>query len=86
MVDQIITNGVLKSVEHRAITNSGAARMSMAVFIMPSMESFISPAKELVNEENPPLYKSFVFKDFLKIYTDLSAKRLDVMEAFKINC
>ncbi|KAJ4807875.1 2-oxoglutarate (2OG) and Fe(II)-dependent oxygenase superfamily protein [Rhynchospora pubera] len=82
---EIITNGILKSVEHRAVTNSGAARMSMAVFIMPTMESFISPAKELTNEENPPLYKSFLFKDFLRIYTDLSAKRVDVMEAFKIN-
>ena len=67
------------------MTNSGAARMSVAVFIMPDMESFISPAKEMVNEENPPLYKSFVFKDFLRIYTDLSAKKVDVMEAFKIN-
>jgi isopenicillin N synthase-like dioxygenase len=85
LVDQIITNGVLKSVEHRAITNSGAARTSVAVFIMPVMESFIGPAKEIVNEKNPPLYKSFVFKDFLRIYTDLAAKRVDVMEAFKIN-
>ncbi|XP_078165767.1 2'-deoxymugineic-acid 2'-dioxygenase-like [Carex rostrata] len=82
---EIITNGVLKSIEHRAVTNSGAARTSVAMFITPDKESFISPAKEFVNEENPPLYKSFVFKDFLRIYIELSAKRVDVMEAFKIN-
>ncbi|KAJ3693899.1 hypothetical protein LUZ60_009379 [Juncus effusus] len=81
---EIITNGVLKSVEHRAVTNSGATRTSIAVFIMPKMESYIAPAEELVNEKNPPNYKSFVFRDFLSIYTDLSAKREDVMEAFKI--
>ncbi|XP_078165768.1 2'-deoxymugineic-acid 2'-dioxygenase-like [Carex rostrata] len=82
---EIITNGLLKSVEHRGVTNSGAARTSLAMFIMPAKECFISPAKEIVNEENLPLYKSFVFKEFLRIYGELSAKRVDVMEAFKIN-
>jgi 2'-deoxymugineic-acid 2'-dioxygenase/mugineic-acid 3-dioxygenase len=34
---EIVTNGVLASVEHRVITNSIATRMSVATLIMPKM-------------------------------------------------
>nr|CAD1820977.1 unnamed protein product [Ananas comosus var. bracteatus] len=81
---EIITNGLLKSVEHRAVTNSVASRTSIATFIMPAMDSRIEPAQSLIDERNPPLYKSFLFKDFLKIYNDASAKRESVLEAFMI--
>ncbi|KAE8685361.1 putative ring finger protein [Hibiscus syriacus] len=45
-----IINNRLKSVEHRAVTNSTVARTSAAFFITPSDDSIIEPAKSLIGD------------------------------------
>ncbi|KAL6842188.1 hypothetical protein ACP4OV_028167 [Aristida adscensionis] len=65
---EIVTNGVLKSIEHRATTNSAAARTSVATFIMPNEECLIGPAEEFVSEDNPACYHTVKFGDFRHIY------------------
>ncbi|XAR61111.1 Hyoscyamine (6S)-dioxygenase [Bertholletia excelsa] len=62
---QIISNGKLKSPEHRAVTNSRQTRTSIATFINPAYGCTIEPAKALVNASNPPNYSSFLYKDFV---------------------
>ncbi|KAI9119372.1 hypothetical protein K1719_010047 [Acacia pycnantha] len=62
---QVICNEKLKSAEHRAVTNSRQARISAAFFIAALGESIIEPAKALVDELSPPIYKSFKSKEFL---------------------
>lgn len=64
---QVISNGKLRSLEHRAVTNKDKGRISIASFVNPSPNSTIEPAKVLVDEMNPPLYKPFLYKDF--VYT-----------------
>ncbi|KAF9620926.1 hypothetical protein IFM89_015323 [Coptis chinensis] len=64
---QIISNGKLKSAEHRVVTNSKVARTSIAIFIYPSMDCTIQPAEELVDELNPPKYGVFKFQEFLQV-------------------
>ncbi|KAJ4781465.1 2-oxoglutarate (2OG) and Fe(II)-dependent oxygenase superfamily protein [Rhynchospora pubera] len=81
---EIVTNGILKSVEHRALTNSTVARTSIATMTMPTMDCLIAPAKELVNENNPPMYKEFIFRDFIKAYDAALANREGVLEFFKL--
>ncbi|XP_052169971.1 hyoscyamine 6-dioxygenase-like [Diospyros lotus] len=65
---QVISNGKLKSADHRVVTNSKAARTTVVSFILPSSDCVIEPAKSLVNEHNPALYRTFKFGDFLKTY------------------
>ncbi|KAG5587365.1 hypothetical protein H5410_047799 [Solanum commersonii] len=62
---EIISNGKLRSVEHRAVTNSKEARTSIAIFVNPTPNSTVEPAKVLLNDSNPPLYKSILYKDFI---------------------
>ncbi|WMV47356.1 hypothetical protein MTR67_040741 [Solanum verrucosum] len=62
---EIISNGKLRSVEHRAVTNSKEARTSIAIFVNPTPNSIVEPAKVLLNDSNPPLYKSILYKDFI---------------------
>ncbi|KAK3151954.1 hypothetical protein QOZ80_2BG0152560 [Eleusine coracana subsp. coracana] len=81
---EIATNGLLKSVEHRAVTNSTAPRTSVATFIMPTMDSVIRPAPELVGADNPPRYRTFTFRDFMTIYKQVGARRDSVEKAFKL--
>ncbi|EMS63426.1 2'-deoxymugineic-acid 2'-dioxygenase [Triticum urartu] len=62
----IITNGMLKSIEHRAVANSALARTSVAAFIMPAADSLIGPAEEFVSKDNPPRYRPAIFGEFIR--------------------
>ncbi|XP_073049059.1 hyoscyamine 6-dioxygenase-like [Primulina eburnea] len=62
---EIISNGKLKSAEHRVVTNPNSARTTIATFINPLPHCIIEPAKCLVNESNPPLYNSMSFQEFV---------------------
>ncbi|KAL6629709.1 hypothetical protein ACP70R_029474 [Stipagrostis hirtigluma subsp. patula] len=81
---EIATNGLLKSVEHRAVTNSAAPRTSVATFIMPTMDCVVSPAEELLEAGEPPRYRSFTFREFMSIYKTVGARRESVEKAFKL--
>jgi 2'-deoxymugineic-acid 2'-dioxygenase/mugineic-acid 3-dioxygenase len=81
---QIATNGILKSIEHRAMTNAAVARTSVATFIMPGADCLIGPAEELVGEDNPPRYRSVTFDEFMRVYKIVGARRENVEEAFKL--
>ncbi|XP_062221313.1 2'-deoxymugineic-acid 2'-dioxygenase-like [Phragmites australis] len=83
---EIATNGLLRSVEHRAVTNAAKARMSVATLIMPATECLIAPAPELVGEEdnNPAKYRAFRFSEFIEAYDAAAASRDSVLDYFKI--
>ncbi|GFZ13541.1 hypothetical protein Acr_23g0019260 [Actinidia rufa] len=83
---QIISNGKLKSADHRVVPSSDVARTTVVTFISPSKDSLIEPAKSLlVNKSSPPLYKSFRFIDFLHAYiTDVTGEGKDPLERFMV--
>lgn len=80
-----MTNGLLHSVEHRAVTNSIAARLSVVSIIMPEMDSRIEPLPALVSDEEPPKFRSFHFREFNEAYTAAAANREDVLHCFRIH-
>jgi 2'-deoxymugineic-acid 2'-dioxygenase/mugineic-acid 3-dioxygenase len=83
---EIVTNGVLASVEHHAVINSIAARMSVATHVHPTDGCLIRPAPELVDEAaNLAKYREFVFSEFIEAYDAADASREDVLESFKIH-
>ncbi|OEL25970.1 2'-deoxymugineic-acid 2'-dioxygenase [Dichanthelium oligosanthes] len=65
---EVVTNGMLKSIEHRVTTSSELARTSVATFIMPAGDCLIGPAEEFVGEDNPPLYRTLTFAEFKRTY------------------
>ncbi|KAL8548008.1 hypothetical protein ACS0TY_007342 [Phlomoides rotata] len=64
---QIISNGKVRSAEHRVVTNRKEGRTSIATFTNPSPQSIIEPAKVCVDQVNPPLYPPHSFKDFVNL-------------------
>ncbi|KAK6141629.1 hypothetical protein DH2020_024632 [Rehmannia glutinosa] len=74
---EIISNGKLRSAQHRVVTNKEKSRTTIATFINPCPDCIIEPAKVTVNEANPPLYPSLSFKEFVNVskpfgpYTDV---------------
>ncbi|KAM1007518.1 hypothetical protein ACFX13_004150 [Malus domestica] len=69
-VMQMISNSKFKGADHRVVTNSRAARTTIAYFIYPSNETVIEPANVLCN---PPLYRSMKFTEFLQHFKSKAA-------------
>ncbi|CAL0317848.1 unnamed protein product [Lupinus luteus] len=64
---EILTNGKIKSVIHRVLVNNKGARISVATAQGPPLEAVVSPAPELVDDDNPAAYGAITYRDYLKI-------------------
>ena len=53
----MMTNGIYRSIEHRATVNSEKERLSIATFYSPSLEGSLVPAPSLVTPKNPAVFK-----------------------------
>ncbi|KAL0437375.1 UNVERIFIED_CONTAM: Hyoscyamine 6-dioxygenase [Sesamum radiatum] len=65
---QVISNGMLRSAEHRVVTNAYVAQTTVANFIHPSNDSLIQPATLLVDRCSLPLYRPFPYVEFVRKY------------------
>lgn len=64
---QVLSNGLYKSVEHRAVTNEKKARMSVATFVIPSEEVEIGPLESMVDDKQfPRMYRNMKYVDYLR--------------------
>lgn len=63
-LNQVMSNAIYKSVEHRVIVNSAQERVSLAYFYNPKSDLLIQPAKELVTPDRPALYPAMTFDEY----------------------
>ncbi|MCL7031135.1 hypothetical protein MKW94_004995 [Papaver nudicaule] len=71
---EIMTNGIYRSVDHRAAVNSTKERLSLATFHDPKPESEIGPISSLITPQTPALFKRGGFENLAKEYL---SKKLD---------
>lgn len=82
---EIATNGLLRSVEHRAVPDATRPRTSIATFIMPTEDCLVRPAEELVDAAaEGPRYRAVTFREFMRVYKAVGARRESVERAFRI--
>ncbi|KAJ8439166.1 hypothetical protein Cgig2_027092 [Carnegiea gigantea] len=65
---EIMSNGIVKSVEHRVKPNLEKVRISTALFHSPNVEKEVGSLKALVTEGRPPLYKTV--KSYINLFDD----------------
>ncbi|CAA2987353.1 1-aminocyclopropane-1-carboxylate oxidase homolog 1-like [Olea europaea subsp. europaea] len=70
---QLVSNGKFRSNKHRVVANHLGPRISIACFFSGPINMdkvFYSPIKELITEENPPVYKEVLLSDYMtKFFT-----------------
>ncbi|XP_069150567.1 protein SRG1-like [Solanum lycopersicum] len=71
---EILSNGVYRSIEHRAIVNSNEERLSVATFYYMNLESELGPAHSLIGPHNPPIFQRVSVHKYLQ---DFFARKLD---------
>lgn len=84
---EVLSNGVYKSVVHRAILNSEKTRISIASLHSLGFDEKVEPAIELVDEDHPNKYKGSSFKDFLDFLSanDIGQGNICFLDTLKLN-
>ncbi|MFQ6647884.1 hypothetical protein Gotur_021264, partial [Gossypium turneri] len=64
---EIQSNGMYKSIEHRAVTNEKKPRISIATFMFPDDEQEIGPVETMIDDQNrPKLYRNIKYVDYVR--------------------
>ncbi|MCL7034922.1 hypothetical protein MKW94_013051 [Papaver nudicaule] len=63
---EIVSNGIYRSVEHRATVNSVKERLSIATFYSPKLDNEIGPHSSLLTANNPALYKKIGVEEYFR--------------------
>ena len=70
----MVTNGIYKSVLHRAVVNATKERLSVAAFHSPANDREIGPIPSLITTEAPARFKRISMIDYIE---GLFARQLD---------
>ncbi|XP_010057213.2 protein SRG1-like isoform X1 [Eucalyptus grandis] len=84
VVEQIITNGIYQSIEHRATVNAVKERISIATFFSPRMDAEIGPASSLITSETPAMFRRITAAEHLKGYLSRELNGKAYLDAMRV--
>lgn len=81
---EIVTNGIYKSVEHRATVNKEKERVSIAAFHSPKPGGNLGPAPSLITPESPPKFRTISLTDFVRGFLSRQLVGKSYLDSMKI--
>jgi len=84
---QIISNDKFRSVQHRVLSQPIGPRISVACFFSPSRQAVgkpFAPLKEILSDENPALYREFMFAEYVKYYKENGEGAISALDHVRI--
>ncbi|KDP32900.1 hypothetical protein JCGZ_12192 [Jatropha curcas] len=63
---EILTNGKYKSALHRVVVNNEVRRVTLPLFLGPSLDTVVTPAPEFTDDGHPPAYLGMTYKQYLE--------------------
>ncbi|MED6185205.1 hypothetical protein PIB30_054808 [Stylosanthes scabra] len=85
---QLITNDKFMSAKHRVLAQKLGPRVSVACFLKQHFQEeaskFYGPIKELLIEENPPIYKEITMIDLVKQFYPRRVYDASRLEHFRL--
>lgn len=87
---QLVSNDKFSSVEHRVVAKNAEPRVSIACFFSthfhPASTRMYGPIKELLSEENPPLYRETLVREYVARYysVGLDGKQKTALADFRL--
>ncbi|KAH9325440.1 hypothetical protein KI387_005618, partial [Taxus chinensis] len=78
------SNGRYRSADHRVVYRGWMNRISLPFFITPPLDAQIWAPQELVDENNPRRYKSFMFSQFLNGFKNTEAINGELPNAIEL--
>ncbi|XP_058104212.1 S-norcoclaurine synthase 1-like [Magnolia sinica] len=80
---EILSNGVYRSIEHRAVINTEKERLSIAAFHSPAMSTAIGPLPDLT-KDSEAYYKTVSNKDYVKFIISSKLDGKSTLDAMKL--
>ncbi|XP_071929279.1 protein DOWNY MILDEW RESISTANCE 6-like [Coffea arabica] len=80
---QALSNGIYKSVWHRAVVNADQPRLSVASFLCPCDHAVISAPKPLTADGSPVVYRDFTYAQYYKKFWSRNLDQEHCLELFK---
>ncbi|XP_062161277.1 oxoglutarate-dependent flavonoid 7-O-demethylase 1-like [Alnus glutinosa] len=81
---EMVTNGLYKSIEHRATVNSEKERLSIAAFYSPKLDGEIGPASSLVTVQRPALFKRIGVAEYFRGFYSRELRGKSYIDAMRI--
>ncbi|CAL9118103.1 unnamed protein product [Musa acuminata var. zebrina] len=78
---EIVFNGRIRSVMHRAIVNRTQTRVSVAYFCGPPRQFNVAPIEKLVGPNERPAYRAMSWPEFLSLKRKLYNKTLEYLRS-----
>jgi isopenicillin N synthase-like dioxygenase len=81
---QIVSNGIYRSIEHRATVNSAKERLSIATFYTSKLDSELGPATSLIGPHNPAIFRKVPLEKYIKDFFDRKLEGKSYLDFMRI--